>query len=438
MIAAIYARKSTEQTGVVEEQKSVARQIEHAKDFARRKCWRVAAEHIYSDDGISGAEFSKRPGLVRLLAALKPKPAFQVLIVSEESRLGRESIETAYILKQLICAGVRVFFHLEDRERTLDSTTEKIMLQLTNFADEMERERARVRTYDAMVPKAKAGHVTGGKVFGYDNVDVVGTTLDAQGQAKRSHVELRINEAEAEIVRTIFRLYVDGHGFTTIAKKVNADGAPCPRPHPAVGKPSGWVSSSVRAIVLRRLYRGEQVWGRTKKQDKWGQKKPHRRPEQDWVIVPVPHLQIVPDALWMEAQARLAKQPAVLSARHEWRAAWPPRQRQGIPIPLHGLHGLSALRWEPLRAESSLRRPSHVSLRLHDALPARPGEVSRADADADGRAGSRHPRADRARRPAPGDHHESHREGDARTACDCRPTGCPARAAPERSSAHRN
>jgi hypothetical protein len=36
MIAAIYARKSTEQTGVSEDQKSVARQIEHATANARR------------------------------------------------------------------------------------------------------------------------------------------------------------------------------------------------------------------------------------------------------------------------------------------------------------------------------------------------------------------------------------------------------------------
>jgi hypothetical protein len=35
---------------------------------------------------------------------------------------------------------------------------------LTNFAAEMERERARQRTYDSMVRKAKALHVTGGKV----------------------------------------------------------------------------------------------------------------------------------------------------------------------------------------------------------------------------------------------------------------------------------
>jgi DNA invertase Pin-like site-specific DNA recombinase len=37
MIAAIYARKSTEQSGVADEQKSVARQIDHARKYAIRK-----------------------------------------------------------------------------------------------------------------------------------------------------------------------------------------------------------------------------------------------------------------------------------------------------------------------------------------------------------------------------------------------------------------
>ena len=77
------------------------------------------------------------------MAALKPRPPFQVLVMSEESRLGREAIETAYALKQLVTDGVRVFFYLEDRERTLDSPTDKIMLSLTAFADELEREKAR-------------------------------------------------------------------------------------------------------------------------------------------------------------------------------------------------------------------------------------------------------------------------------------------------------
>ena len=95
MIAAIYARKSTEQNGVGDEEKSVTRQIEHAKAYATKKGWVVTDEYLYVDDGISGAEFVKRPGFIRLMNVLKPKPMFQILIMSEESRLGREQIETA-------------------------------------------------------------------------------------------------------------------------------------------------------------------------------------------------------------------------------------------------------------------------------------------------------------------------------------------------------
>src|SRR5215831_6747627 len=169
MIAAIYARKSTEQRGVTEEEKSVTRQIEQATKYAKDKGWVVSPEHIYSDDNVSGAEFEKkRPGFLRLMNALKPKPSFQVLIMSEESRLGREAIETAYALKQIITAGVRVFYYLEDRERTLDSPTDKLMLSVSTFADELEREKARQRTTDAMRQRATAGHVTGGRIFGYD------------------------------------------------------------------------------------------------------------------------------------------------------------------------------------------------------------------------------------------------------------------------------
>ena len=114
MKAAIYARKSTEQVGIGEEEKSVTRQIDHAKLYAAQKGWMVSDEHIFVDDGISGAEFVKRPGFIRLMNALKPRPAFHFLVMSEESRLGREQIETAYALKQIMDAGVRVFFYLED------------------------------------------------------------------------------------------------------------------------------------------------------------------------------------------------------------------------------------------------------------------------------------------------------------------------------------
>jgi DNA invertase Pin-like site-specific DNA recombinase len=167
MFAAIYARKSTDQN-IADEEKSVTRQVEHA--CAEREGWTVADEHVYADDGISGAEFLKRPGFLRLMNALKPHPPFQVLIMSEESCLGREQIETAYALKQIMDAGARVFFYLEDRERTLDSALEKVMLSLTNFAAEMEREKGRLRTRDAMQRKAALVRLAGRLVLDLSRV----------------------------------------------------------------------------------------------------------------------------------------------------------------------------------------------------------------------------------------------------------------------------
>ncbi len=272
MIAAVYARKSTEQTGIADEQKSVARQIEHARQYATRKGWTVADEHVYVDDGISGAEFSNRPGFVRLMNALKPRPAFQVLIMSEESRLGREAIETAYALKQLVTAGVRVFFYLEDRERTLDSPTDKIMLSLTAFADELEREKARQRTSDAMLRKARAGHVCGGACFGYRNVEI--TAPGPDGRQHRQFVRREVEPDEAAVVRRIFELCAAGDGLKGITKMLNAEGAPAPRSQQ--GRPRAWAPSSVREVLYRESYRGVLVYNRTRKRNQWGQKSLHR------------------------------------------------------------------------------------------------------------------------------------------------------------------
>ena len=299
LLAAIYARKSTDQTGVVDEQKSIARQIEHARAYAAKKGYRVLDDAVFVDDGISGAEFANRPGFLRLMNALKPKPAFSALIMSEESRLGREAIETAYALKQLITANVKVLFYLEDRERKLDSPTDKIMLSLTAFADELERDKARQRTYDAMVRKAKAGHVTGGRVFGYDNVDVVGPN------GERSHVRRQINEVEAAVVRRIFQLSAEGAGLTRITKTLNDEGAAAPRSQQ--GRPKAWVGSSVRAVLLRPLYRGEIVWNQTRKRDGWGQSNRADRPASDWLRVEAPELRIIDENLWAAAHAKFTQ-----------------------------------------------------------------------------------------------------------------------------------
>lgn len=301
MIAAIYARKSTEQTGVADEQRSVSRQIENARGYAARKGWTIAETHVYVDDGISGAEFAARPGFLRLMNSLKPRPAFDVLIVSEESRIGRESIEVSFALKQLVQAGVRVFCYLTDSERTLNSPIEKAMLALQTMADEMEREKARMRVTDAMVRKAKAGHVCGNSCFGYRNVDV--TAPGPDGRLHRQYVRREIIDDEAAAIRRIFDLCAAGDGLKAITKTLNAEGALSPRSQR--GRPRSWSPSTVREVLHRETYRGVVVYNRTKKRDAWGQKRQVDRPEAEWLRTEAEHLRIVSDALWTAAHARL-------------------------------------------------------------------------------------------------------------------------------------
>jgi site-specific DNA recombinase len=295
VIAAIYARKSTEQNGVGDQAKSVTRQIEHATAYAVRKGWAVDPAHVYADDGISGADFTTRPGFLRLMNALKPRPPFQVLIMSEESRLGREQIETAYALKQLTQAGVRVFLYLEDRERTIDSPTEKLLMSVAGFADELEREKARQRTRDAMLRLAQARHVTGGKVYGYRNEPVLG--LDGT----RQHVLRVVDPEQAPVVERIFRLCAEGNGITRIAKTLNAEGIQPPR------RAQGWAPSAIREILLRETYRGVVTWGKVRKRDQWGLKTYRARPESEWVRHDVPELRLVSDALWQAAHTRMQR-----------------------------------------------------------------------------------------------------------------------------------
>ena len=94
---------------------------------------------------------------------------------------------------------MRVFFYLDDREAKITDETESFLNGVRFYAAGMEREKARQRTYDAMVRKAEAGHVTGGRTFGYHNIDVPSSVVDAQGRRQRSHVERHINEAAAAL-----------------------------------------------------------------------------------------------------------------------------------------------------------------------------------------------------------------------------------------------
>jgi hypothetical protein len=174
-----------------------------------------------------------------------------------------------------------------------------MMLALTNFAAEFEREKASQRTHDAMLRKAKSLYVTGNKVFGYDNVPVYGEERNPDGTMKRQHVVRQVNPAQAKTVVRIFELYASGIGLAQIAKTLNAEHVTPPH-----GGRLGWCPTAIRDILRRDLYRGIVWWNRTQSIQREGTKKQRRRPESDWLKIEAPELRLVGDQLWAQVATR--------------------------------------------------------------------------------------------------------------------------------------
>jgi site-specific DNA recombinase len=314
--AAIYVRKSNSDNDKNAEDKSVARQIAHSRDFITRKGWRLAgAEHVYADDAISGAEFKHRPALNRLLAALPESgaPPFDVLVMSEHSRLGRDVRNTGSTFGTIIEAGVRVFFYMTDEELKLDTDEQEIMLSLRGYGSTAERSKAVVRARDKALSLAQAGRNYGGRCYGYDNVWLMpdGTVQPGvlpAGAKPTDKVEdykppiaqtlYRINPVEAAVVRAMFRMYADGHGGKSIAYCVNGDPA-----HRAALKqyfdgtrPAGprgaanWSANTIHDLLRNPRYLGNIPYGATLKTYIKGTKRRIPGAEQ---LFPAPALRII-------------------------------------------------------------------------------------------------------------------------------------------------
>jgi len=275
MIAGCYARKST-----VEEKddrdKSVARQIDRAREYAQAKGWRFDDRYIYQDDAVSGAEFKRRPGLNGLLEALTaPRPPFQVLVVSEQSRLGRDTIRTLALIQTIQDSGVRVYSSLDDREITVADEMGEVEGFMKSWASSQERRKASQRTRDALKLRVERGQPVGGTLYGY-----------TKGV---------INRVEADIVKRIFKRRAEGAGYFKIARELERDGIRSPR------SVKGWNQSQIASIVSNETYHGVKVWGRTRRIKRQGTTVIEASP--DTIIrTPVPELRIIDEKLWRAVQ----------------------------------------------------------------------------------------------------------------------------------------
>ena len=243
--AAVYCRVSTEE-------QSQAETIENQVEFARKYCELHGIQVVewYKDDGVSGSiPLEERPEGRRLLEDAGKKK-FNLLLVYRIDRLARKTLHLLTAYEKLEALGVG----LRSMTEAFDTATPAGKFTMTMFASiaALERETILERTALGKERKLRQGRWAGG------GKPPLGYVVNEEGY-------LEIEPKEAEIVRTIFSLYVEeGMSTLEIADYLTAKGTPLSADfkgtHP--NHRDRWPPSRIARILSNTTYKGEHRYHR--------------------------------------------------------------------------------------------------------------------------------------------------------------------------------
>jgi site-specific DNA recombinase len=193
MRVAIYARVSTTRQAQAQ---TIQQQLDRLRAAVAERGWRLDEQHIYRDDGYSGAGLS-RPGLDRLRdqAALAE---LDLVLVTAPDRLARNYVHQVLLLDELGRHGLKVEFL--DRPMSHDPH-DQLLLQIRGAVAEYERTLIAERMRRGRQAKLRAGTLLPWTTppFGY--------RLDPE--RPRDVAGVRVEQAEAVLVAQLFDWYLE-------------------------------------------------------------------------------------------------------------------------------------------------------------------------------------------------------------------------------------
>ena len=241
---AIYARFSSEG----QREASIDDQVRRCSDFAHEHGGVTKDELVFSDRATSGAGID-RPGYERMMRLATSKPRLiDVILVEDLSRLSRAQADLFTIQRLLEFSEVRLI-GISDGIDT-DAKHSRLTFGLKSLVSAVYLDELRDKTLRGLEGRALAGFATGGVAFGYALRKLA--TVDG----KSIGTTIEINEEQAQVVRRIFGLYLDGRSFAAVARELNEAGVAPPRVH-AKGRRVGWKDSTIRAMLHNESYAGK-------------------------------------------------------------------------------------------------------------------------------------------------------------------------------------
>lgn len=232
-----YARVSTNEE---DQLNSYENQIdEYTKRIAKNPDWEFAG--MYADKGISGTQIKKREAFQEMIKRAKAGD-IDLIITKSISRFGRNVIQTLQTVQDLRAINVVVFFEKEN----LWTDDPKIDFVLTLMSSIAQEESRSISSNIRWSVKKR-----------FEDGKIIMNTTTFLGYDKDERGSLVINHEQAETVKSIFNLFLQGHHPYEIAKilikenKTTGQGRLC------------WTTNSVLRILQNEKYCGEAVLQKT-------------------------------------------------------------------------------------------------------------------------------------------------------------------------------
>ena len=234
----------------------------------------------------------ERPGMQKLLKEVKAN-RIQCIIVKDMSRFSRDYIEMGTYLNQIFpFMGVRFIAindHYDSREH--QGNTIEIDTAFQTLLYDLYSKDVSVKVKASFENKCANGEYVFGQVpFGYE-----------KSREKKNTVV--VNEKEAEIVRYIFSLAMQGKSSTQIARQLYEENIPTitqfrkPDKEYQDGKVRSWSENAVRKMLNDRFYLGEMIYGKTVRKSV-GSKQSISVPKEDWKVIPNHHEALISEEIF--------------------------------------------------------------------------------------------------------------------------------------------
>ena len=227
---AAYCRVSTDQE---EQESSYEAQIGYYTEKINSNSeWQMAG--IFADEGITGTQAKKRPEFLKMIRLCR-QGKIDMILTKSLSRFARNTVDSLKYIRDLKALGIAIVFEKENIN-TIETDTEMMLTIMSCFA-QAESESISKNVSWGIRQSFKNGNVP------MQYARLLGYRKGADGNAE-------IVPEEAEIVKEIFRQYLDGSSMEQIADRLNKKGL--------TTKGSG---SPYRKIVIQRILTNEKYTG---------------------------------------------------------------------------------------------------------------------------------------------------------------------------------